>query len=117
MCTSYKGREGQKTLEEECLGGKRLGFDGKQCIHPSQVDTVQRAFAPSDEELTWATRILTGLAKSSESGAWTLDGKMIDEPVMGKARALVSSARECGIDVDATERKWQQSRAGATEDK
>ncbi len=43
-CTSYKGDEGQRRLAEECIGGKNLGFNGKQCIHPSQVQYVQKAF-------------------------------------------------------------------------
>lgn len=109
VCTSYKGPEGRKTLEEECIGGKNLGFNGKQCIHPSQVEITQKAFAPSDEELAWAARISIGgrKADSQGRGAWTLDGKMIDAPVMGKARSLLQRAQACGMDVEAATQKWQ----------
>lgn len=108
VCTSYKGEEGRRVMEEECLGGKGLGFNGKQCIHPDQVSIAQKAFAPSEEEVTWAVRIIVADAKADEQGrgAWTLDGQMIDAPVVGKARSLVSKARACGFDIIAMKEKW-----------
>ena len=108
VCTSYKGEEGRRAMEEECLGGKGLGFNGKQCIHPDQVSIAQKAFAPSEEEVTWAVRIVVADAKADEQGrgAWTLDGQMIDAPVVGKARGLVSKARACGFDITAMKEKW-----------
>ncbi|KAL8907162.1 MAG: hypothetical protein Q9207_001584 [Kuettlingeria erythrocarpa] len=109
VCTSYKGTEGQEILKEECLGGKALGFNGKQCIHPSQVEAVQRAFAPSAEELQWAARILMAARKADKQGrgAWTLDGKMIDAPVVGKARSILSKAEACNMDVDTVKQMWK----------
>ncbi|MCJ1463301.1 hypothetical protein MMC07_001907 [Pseudocyphellaria aurata] len=109
VCTSYKGSEGMTTLEQECIGGKNLGFNGKQCIHPGQVNITQRAFAPSDEQLTWAVRISIAGRKADVQGrgAWTLDGKMIDAPVMGKAKSLLDRAQACGMDVEAATQKWQ----------
>lgn len=110
VCTSFKGEEGRRTMEEECLGGKGLGFNGKQCIHPDQVAIAQKAFAPSDEEVNWAVRILIADRKADEAGrgAWTMDGKMIDVPVVGKARSLLSKAKACGFDVDALNHKWRE---------
>ena len=110
VCTSYKGEEGRKTMEEECLGGKGLGFNGKQCIHPDQVAIAQKTFAPSEDEVTWAVRIVIADAKADAQGrgAWTLDGKMIDVPVVGKAKSLVWKAESCGIDVDAVKEKWKR---------
>lgn len=109
VCTSYKGDVGQRTLEEECLGGKGLGFNGKQLIHPSQVEIAQRAFAPSDDEVAWAVRVVIGDEKADRQGrgAWTLDGKMIDAPVVGKAKSIVSKAEACGYDVPVTREKWK----------
>lgn len=108
VCTSYKGEEGRMTMEEECLGGKGLGFNGKQCVHPDQVAIAQKAFAPSEDEVTWAVRIVTADEKADKQGrgAWTLDGKMIDVPVVGKAKSHISKAIACGIDVDAVREKW-----------
>ena len=109
VCTSYIGEEGQTILEEECLNGKGLGFNGKQCIHPSQVEVVQRAFAPSEAEVEWAVRVVLADEKAARHGrgAWTLDGRMIDAPVAGKAKSTVGKAETCGFDVAGLKEKWK----------
>jgi citrate lyase subunit beta-like protein len=65
--------------------------------------------APSQEELEWAVRVVIADAKASSSGrgAWTLEGKMIDVPVVGKAFATVARAEKCGLDVDSVREKWK----------
>lgn len=95
-------------LEEECRGGKQLGFNGKQCIHPSQTGTVERIFGPEEDEVVWGVRVVVADEKAARSGrgAWSLDGKMIDVPVAEKARAVVKRAGECGIDVAMVREKW-----------
>lgn len=109
VCTSYKGDAGLKTLEDECLNGKGLGFNGKQCIHPSQVAVCHKAFSPGEAELEWATRVVVGDEKADRAGrgAWTLEGKMIDVPVVKKARAVLAHAEACGVDVAAVRDKWK----------
>ncbi|KAI0199180.1 beta subunit of citrate lyase [Astrocystis sublimbata] len=109
VCTQYKDEPGLARLEEECRGGKALGFNGKQCIHPSQVEMVQRLFAPSEDELEWAVRIVitNEKAEGAGKGAYTLDGAMIDAPVVGKSRAIVAKARQCGMNVDDLLTKWK----------
>lgn len=109
VCTSFRGPEGEARLQEECLGGKSLGFNGKQCIHPSQVEAVQRLFAPGEKEVEWAIRVVVADEKAARGGrgAWTLDGAMIDAPVTGKARAVVDKAARCGFDVEALREKWK----------
>lgn len=109
VCTSFRGEEGLKVLEEECAQGRGMGFNGKQCIHPSQVEVVQRNFAPEEKEVEWAVRVVIGDEKADAGGrgAWTLDGKMIDVPVVGKAKATVKKAELCGIAVEAIREKWK----------
>lgn len=109
VCTSFRGSSGLHTLEEESEQGRGLGFNGKQCIHPSQVEVVQKAFAPSEEEVEWAVRVVVADEKADREGrgAWTLDGKMIDVPVVGKARNLVKRAERCGVDVQELKVKWK----------
>lgn len=113
VCTEYKSTKGDGSppavLEEECRGGKQLGFNGKQCIHPSQVETVQRIFGPEIEETQWAVRVVIADEKAAAAGkgAWSLDGKMIDVPVAEKARAIVKKAQACGVDVAGLRGKWQ----------
>ncbi|KAF2013199.1 beta subunit of citrate lyase [Aaosphaeria arxii CBS 175.79] len=109
VCTAYKGEQGIKTLEEECLDGKGLGFNGKQCIHPSQIEVCHRTFSPGKAEVEWAARVAIGDEKADRAGrgAWTLEGKMIDKPVVGKSHAVLKRAEECGIDVAAVREKWK----------
>ncbi|KAK4449435.1 Pyruvate/Phosphoenolpyruvate kinase-like domain-containing protein [Podospora aff. communis PSN243] len=109
VCTEYRGEEGERRLREESKGGKGLGFNGKQCIHPSQVGIVQEMFAPSKEEVEWAVRVAIADDKASAAGrgAWTLDGKMIDAPVSGKARAIIKKAERCGFDIESIKSQWQ----------
>lgn len=109
VCTSFRGQEGLRVLDEECLQGKGMGFNGKQCIHPSQVEVCQNAFVPAEKEVEWATRVVVGDEKADAMGrgAWTLDGKMIDAPVVGKAKATVKKAELCGIDVEIIREKWK----------
>ncbi|KAK0739598.1 Pyruvate/Phosphoenolpyruvate kinase-like domain-containing protein [Apiosordaria backusii] len=109
VCTNYKGEMGPKILREECLDGVRHGFNGKQCIHPSQVEVTQEVFSPSEEEVIWSVRILIAADKASTRqgrGAYTLDGKMIDAPVIAKARGVVRKAELCNFDVDTVKAKW-----------
>ncbi|KXX79101.1 Citrate lyase subunit beta-like protein, mitochondrial [Madurella mycetomatis] len=101
VCTAYRGPEGLKRLEEECRNGKEMGFNGKQ--------VVQRMFGPSEAEVEWATRVVVADDKASAAGrgAWTLDGKMIDAPVVGKAHAVVARAERCGFDILGIKQKWR----------
>jgi malyl-CoA/(S)-citramalyl-CoA lyase len=57
-----------------------MGFDGKQVIHPSQIEITRDAFIPSDEEIAYAHRAIAALkeAERNGQGAVTVDGKMID---------------------------------------
>lgn len=109
VCTSFKGDAGLARLREECEGGKAMGFNGKQCIHPGQVDLVQELFAPAEAEIEWAIRILIADEKASASGrgAWTLDGVMIDAPVVARARSIVDKAERCRMDVGRLRERWK----------
>ncbi|OQE42959.1 hypothetical protein PENCOP_c003G06108 [Penicillium coprophilum] len=113
VCTTYKSEKGDGSppdvLQEECRDGRRLGFNGKQCIHPSQVKVADEIFGPDALETEWAMRVVIADEKAARAGrgAWTLDGKMIDVPVAHKARAIVKKAEACGVDVDALRGQWQ----------
>lgn len=67
------------------------GFDGATCVHPAVVPLLNTAFAPSAAELAWAERVV-GAAANGE-GAFQLDGKMIDAPIMARARAIIGIAK------------------------
>jgi citrate lyase subunit beta/citryl-CoA lyase len=70
-----------------------LGYTGMYVIHPSHVDTVTKAFTPTDEELAWFGRVVDALdeAERAGTGAVTIDGVMIDKAMATRARAVLSA--------------------------
>jgi citrate lyase beta subunit len=87
-----------ESIRAEAEFGARLGFSGKQIIHPAQVEPVQTAFTPSDEAIAHAKRIVDGFEASQKEGkgAFALDGKMIDMPLVKNAQKVLERARAAG---------------------
>lgn len=85
-------------LRREAEQGAALGFSGKQIIHPNQVAPVQEAFTPSDEAVEYARRIVETFESSQKEGrgAYALDGKMIDMPLLKNAQRVLDRARAAG---------------------
>jgi citrate lyase subunit beta/citryl-CoA lyase len=77
-------------LARDLAFARAVGFTAKLCIHPVQVAAVRRALAPSATELDWATRVIAAAAASS--GVVQVDGRMVDRPVLLKARAILDRA-------------------------
>jgi len=67
-----------------------MGFGGRLCIHPKQVDVVHATLMPSERELDWARRVMDGFAKGD--AVFVVDGQMVDMPVIGRARRLLARA-------------------------
>jgi len=78
----------------ECLAARRHGFAGKSCIHPTQIALANAAFMPTPAEIDQARRILAAAAEAAAKGvgAYLVDGQMIDEPFLIRARAIVALA-------------------------
>lgn len=74
-------------LGDECEDAVAVGFDAKVAIHPSQVDVIRRAYAPTDEQLDWAERVLA--AATRERGVFAFEGRMVDAPVLRHAEEIV----------------------------
>jgi citrate lyase beta subunit len=85
-------------LRREAEQGAGLGFSGKQIIHPNQVAPVQDAFTPSDEAIAYAQRVVNTFAASQREGkgAFALDGKMIDMPLLKNAQNVLDRAKAAG---------------------
>ncbi|MER9952712.1 CoA ester lyase [Mesorhizobium sp. M0047] len=79
-------------FRETVRRSKTLGFAGAFAIHPAQVLVLNEEFAPLANELEWARRVIAAEqeAKAQHLGAFTVDGKMIDAPVIRRARALLA---------------------------
>ncbi|HUI88253.1 MAG TPA: CoA ester lyase [Anaerolineales bacterium] len=87
-----------EALRKESEFGAQLGFTGKQIIHPAQVGPVQTAFTPGDEAIAHARRIVETFEASQKEGkgAYALDGKMIDMPLLKNAQKVLDRARAAG---------------------
>lgn len=86
-------------LEKDSLLAKQLGFRGKFLIHPKQCEVVTRIFTPSDRELQYAREVVKAYEEAEARGeaSVALNGKMIDIPIVERARALLAVAQQIAI--------------------
>lgn len=73
-------------LADDASHARALGMAGKLCIHPRQVTDVKSAFAPGEEEIAWAIRVV-----ASGDGAVLVNGEMIDAPLRARARSILAA--------------------------
>ncbi|WP_129792884.1 CoA ester lyase [Sphingosinicella sp. CPCC 101087] len=85
----HNALEATDALAAECEEGRLYGFDGKSVIHPNQIQTVNRVFAPSEAELERAQKLVA----AATGGAERHDGRMIETLHVDQARALIAKAR------------------------
>lgn len=85
-------------LRADALRAKQLGFQGKLCIHPSQVGPCNEIFSPTAAEIEHARRVVAAFEKSESEGigALQLDGKFIDYPVVERSRRIIGLAASIG---------------------
>jgi citrate lyase subunit beta / citryl-CoA lyase len=81
-------------FEAECRQGREFGFDGKTLIHPKQLEPCNRVFAPSEEEIDRARRIIDAFEEAQQQGRGvvTVDGRMIENLHVDQARRTVAQA-------------------------
>ena len=86
-------------LERDLEMTRTLGFDGKTCVHPRQIDQVNACFTPSAKEIRNARRVLEALeeAARNHTGVCVLDGGMVDKPMELRARTTLAKAEAAGI--------------------
>jgi len=87
-----------EALRREAEFGAGLGYSGKQIIHPAQVEPVQSAFTPGAEAIAYARRLVDAFdaSKNEGKGAFALDGRMIDMPLVKNAQKVLDRARAAG---------------------
>ncbi|MGE3267894.1 MAG: CoA ester lyase [Chloroflexota bacterium] len=85
-------------LERETVEGRQFGYTAKQAIHPSQIGTIHRVFTPTPDEVAWARRVVSAYhdAVAGGTGAINLDGKLIDVPMVARARRVLERAGQAG---------------------
>ncbi|NLY21281.1 MAG: CoA ester lyase [Tissierellia bacterium] len=92
--TPFTDTDDIEGLKLDAEKAKAMGMTGKSSISPRHIDTINGVFAPSEEEVNHAIRVCEGAidAKEKGLGAWSLDGKMVDAPIIKRAmNTLISS--------------------------
>jgi citrate lyase subunit beta-like protein len=81
-------------IRKEAKTGAQMGFAGKQVIHPAQVQPVQEAFTPSQDEVRSARQLIDAFEENQRNGrgAFAMDGRMVDMPVVKRARNVLERA-------------------------
>ncbi len=89
-------------LESQTREALHMGYDGKLAIHPRQVAVIQQVFTPDTEAIRRARRLIAAFEaqQAAGSGAFELDGRMVDQPMVRAAETVLARARAAGIDVD-----------------
>lgn len=93
--TAYTNIADTLGYERDARAALRLGFLGKTCLHPTQVGIANDVFTPSEAVVAWSQKVLAAAADpvNAGKGAFTVDGKMVDEPFFLEARATVALAK------------------------
>jgi citrate lyase subunit beta/citryl-CoA lyase len=95
LFTDFEDGEG---LAEDARLARQLGFDGKMAIHPAQVPVINSAFTPDTDQVDWAERVLAARdeARAEGRGVFTVDGEMIDAPLVTQAETILERASAAG---------------------
>ncbi len=88
-------------LVVEAQRARDLGFAGKAVIHPGQVEVVNEIFSPTEVEERWARRIVEVFERRADEGPATVDGRMVDRPILERARRILGRFEEEGNDRQA----------------
>ncbi|WP_416353747.1 aldolase/citrate lyase family protein [Agrilactobacillus fermenti] len=97
--TVYSDVENEAGFRAEVALIKELGFNGKSVINPRQIPIVKEIFAPTQVEIYQASRVIKGLeeAKAKGSGVISVDGKMVDKPIVERAQRVMQLAAASGL--------------------
>lgn len=100
--TPFTDVNDQEGLRADAAHARALGFTGKASISPRHIDDINRAFSPSEAEVRYAQEVLLTIEEGRRLGlgAVSLRGKMIDKPVVDRARQTIETARALGMEVD-----------------
>jgi citrate lyase subunit beta/citryl-CoA lyase len=100
--TVYSDLTNEQGFLEEVRLIKQLGFDGKSVIQPSQIGLVHQVYTPTREEVLQARRVMAAIreAGAKGSGVIALDGRMVDKPIVERARRVIDLALACGLAIE-----------------
>lgn len=90
--TVYPALKDEPGLAAYALRARRDGFSGMLAIHPAQLAAIHAAFTPSNEETSWAKRVVEAFARNPDAGALQVDGQMMDAPHLKLAKRILAAA-------------------------
>lgn len=94
--TPFTDVDDEEGLIKDATFAKDLGFDGKSVISPRHIDGVNMVFTPSEEEIEYAKRVIDAIeqGKAEGKGVISLDGKMVDAPIVARAEKIMEMAKD-----------------------
>ena len=97
--TPFTDTNDEAGLLADTIHAKKLGFTGKLSINPRQIDTIHKVYSPTAEEISWANRVMYAKDEAEKEGlgVFSLDGKMIDAPIITRAINTLNTARIIGL--------------------
>ena len=97
--TVWSDLDDEEGFKNEVKTAMQMGFAGKSCIHPSQIKLVHEIFTPTEEELQKSLEIVKAAEECdiTKGGVITVNGKMVDIPVIAKAQKVVRLAKSAGM--------------------
>lgn len=97
--TPFTDTNDYEGLEKDTRKAKSLGMTGKASINPRQIDTIHSVYAPTKEEIRHAQRVLDAMeeAEKEGKGVFSLDGKMVDAPIINRAKTTIDLAKTLGL--------------------
>ncbi len=103
--TVYSDFKDVEGLKKETEMIKKMGFDGKACIHPNQIEVIHDVFNPTQDEIMYAVRVKKAIAEAKKkgSGVIALGRKMVDKPIVIKAEKILKVAEEAELHIPSIE--------------
>jgi citrate lyase subunit beta / citryl-CoA lyase len=97
--TVYLAVKDEQAFRADTELGLGLGFEGKLCIHPRQVEIANKVYTPGKEQVDYALRVVEAWKRAEREGrgVFTLDGKMIDAPLVAVQQRILERARRAGV--------------------
>jgi len=97
--TPFTDTNDEAGLLADTIHAKKLGFTGKLSINPRQIDTIHKVYSPTADEISWANRVMYAKDEAEKEGlgVFSLDGKMIDAPIITRAINTLNTARIIGL--------------------
>ncbi len=97
--TPFTDTTDNEGLTKDTKFAKSIGMNAKSAIHPNQIETINQIFTPTTKEVDYAKRVLMARdeAFAKGLGVFSLDGKMVDKPVIERAEKVLEKAKKFGV--------------------